>query len=259
MKVSIITVVYNAESTIASAVDSVVQQDYPDIEHIVIDGGSNDGTVDILKSYGTKITVLVSECDEGVYDAMNKGLARATGDVVGILNADDFYTSNDVVSAVVAELEHTGKDSVIGDLIFVKPGKLDRVVRFYSSEGFSLRRFEYGDMPPHPTFFVKREIYQRLGNFDTRYRITSDFDLMLRFLYKERITWTYLPKVMVTMRMGGISNQGLRSKIKLNREIMAALRRNGLPSGPLRVYSKYFTKVFQLFKRPESSPKGRKL
>lgn len=250
MKVSIVTVVYNGAATIASAVDSVLAQDHPDIEYIVIDGGSKDGTLEILQGYGPKIAVLVSERDKGIYDAMNKGLARARGDVVGILNADDFYTSHDVVSAVVAALQRSGADSLIGDLIFVKPENLAHVVRFYSSEGFSLRKFEHGDMPPHPTFFVRREVYGRLGNFDTQYRITSDFDLMLRFLYKARISWTYLPKVMVTMRTGGITNQGIQSKIRLNREIMHSMRKNGLPTSLWRVYSKYFTKIFQLLRRP---------
>jgi glycosyltransferase involved in cell wall biosynthesis len=252
MKVSIITVVYNGAATIASAVDSVVAQDHSDIEYIVIDGGSKDNTVEIVQSYGDKIAVLVSEKDKGIYDAMNKGLARATGDVIGILNSDDFYIDTDVISSVVAELNRTGKDSLIGDLIFVTPENLDHVVRFYSSEGFTLRKFEHGDMPPHPTFFVRREIYQRLGNFDTQYRITSDFDLMLRFLYKAKISWSYLPKVMVTMRTGGLTNQGIKSKIKLNREIIASMRNNGLPSGTFKVYSKYFSKVFQLLKRPKT-------
>ena len=256
MKISIVTVVYNGEATISSAVDSVVAQDHPDIEYIVIDGASKDRTLEILKSYGDKISVLVSEPDKGIYDAMNKGLARATGDVIGILNADDYYTDATVISAVAAELTRTKADSLIGDLIFVNPERLDHIVRFYSSKGFTLKKFEHGDMPPHPTFFVRREVYDRLGNFDTRYRITSDFDLMLRFLYIAKISWTYLPKVMVTMRTGGLTNRGLKSKIKLNREIMASMRQNGLPSGVFRVYSKYFTKLFQLFRRPKRNPQG---
>jgi glycosyltransferase involved in cell wall biosynthesis len=251
MKISIVTVVYNGAATIASAVESVLAQDHPDVEYIVIDGASKDSTLEILKSYSDKIAVLVSEPDKGIYDAMNKGIARATGDVIGILNADDFYSDSTVLSTVAQELERTGADSLVGDLIFVHPGRLDKVVRYYRSNHFTLRYFERGDMPPHPTFFVRREVYARLGNFDIQFRRVSDFDLMLRFLYHAKISWTYLPKVMVTMRTGGITNQGLKSKIILNREIIAAMRKNGLPANVFRVYSKYFTKIFQLFRRPK--------
>jgi glycosyltransferase involved in cell wall biosynthesis len=254
MKISIITVVYNGADTIASAVDSVLRQDHPHVEYIVIDGASKDRTMEIVRGYGDRIAVLVSEPDKGLYDAMNKGIARATGDVVGILNADDFYTDATVLSSVAREMERTGADSLIGDLVFVRPDNLDRVVRYYSSRNFSLGKFERGDMPPHPTFFVRRKIYTRLGNFDTQFRMAADFDLLLRFLYTAKISWTYLPKVLVTMRTGGVTNQGLKARFKLNREIMAAMRKNGLPASKWRVYSKYFTKVFQLFRRPKNSP-----
>lgn len=251
MKISIVTVVYNGAATIATAVESVLAQDHPDVEYIVIDGGSKDATVEILKGYGDRIAVLVSEPDRGIYDAMNKGLARATGEVVGILNADDYYTDSHVLSAVAGQLEAAGTDALIGDLVFVKPDRLDKVVRYYGSDHFGLHKFERGDMPPHPTFFVKRAVYARLGNFDTQYRMCADYDLMLRFLYIARVSYTYLPKVMVTMRMGGITNQGIRSKLQVNREIMHSMRKNGLPTSVWRVYSKYFTKVFQLFRRKQ--------
>lgn len=253
MKISIVTVVYNGAATIASAVDSVLAQDHPDVEYIVIDGGSKDETVKILQSYGDKIAVLVSEPDKGIYDAMNKGVARATGEVVGILNADDFYTSSDVLAAVARQLTESQANALIGDLIFVQPDRLDHVVRYYSSKGFTIRKFERGDLPPHPTFFVRRKHYEQLGNFDTQYRMTADFDLMLRFLYIAKISYTYLPKVMVTMRTGGVTNQGIKSKIKLNREIMHSMRKNGLPASVFRVYAKYFTKIFQLIRRPKQN------
>lgn len=257
MKVSIVTVVYNNAATVSQAVESVLAQDHPDIEYIVIDGGSKDGTLDVLARYRDRIAVLVSEPDKGIYDAMNKGVARATGDVVGILNSDDCYASSTVISSVVAALERSGADSLVGDLVFERPDAPGKVVRYYSAAQFHLGWFERGDMPPHPTFFVRRACYDRLGLFDTRYRMTADFDLMLRFLYIAKVSWTYLPMVMVTMRMGGITNQGFKSKVRLNREIMDSLRRNGLPSGVLRVYSKYLTKVFQLFRRPKSGNQGR--
>ncbi len=253
MKISIITVVYNGAATIAAAVASVISQDHPDVEYIVIDGASKDNTLAILQGFGDQIAILVSEPDKGIYDAMNKGLARATGDVIGILNADDFYTDTTVLSSVSAAMAQSGADCLIGDLIFVRPDQIDHIVRFYSSDGFTLHKFEQGDMPPHPTFFVKRACYDRLGNFDTQYRMTADYDLMLRFLYIAKISYTYLPKVMVTMRTGGITNQGIRSKIKLNREIMHSMKKNGLPASLFRVYSKYFTKIFQLFRRPKQN------
>lgn len=253
MKISVVTVVYNGENTIAQAVESVINQDHPDLEYIVIDGGSKDKTLDILKSYGDKIAVLVSEPDKGIYDAMNKGLAKATGDVIGVLNADDFYTDCTVLSHVAKSLAQSGADCLIGDLVFVAEEDPSKIKRFYSSANFQLSRFEKGDMPPHPTFFARRKLYAQFGNFDTSYRITADYDLMLRMMYIGKAKFTYLPKVMVTMRMGGVSNQGIRSKIKLNKEIMRSMRTNGLPSGPLRVYSKYFTKIFQLFRRPANT------
>lgn len=250
MKVSLITVVYNGAATIRSAIESVIAQDYPDIEYIIIDGASKDGTPDIVREYGDGVSLLISEPDKGIYDAMNKGVRHATGDIVGILNADDMYAHPDVISAVVARLKETGADSLIGDLVFVRPDNLDKVVRYYSSKGFHLRRFERGDMPPHPTFFVKRSAYMEHGLFDTQYRITADFELMLRFLYKHRLSYCYLEKVMVKMRTGGVSDSGIKSKIALNKEIKAGLEANGIPTSMLKIYSKYFTKVFQLVRRP---------
>jgi glycosyltransferase involved in cell wall biosynthesis len=251
MKVSIVTVVYNGESTIASALESIKAQDHHDIEYIVIDGASKDRTVEIVKSYGDLVTTLISEPDKGLYDAMNKGIANATGDIVGILNSDDLYASNDVISSVVAQLESSKADSLIGDLVYVKPDQIDKVVRFYSSKNFKLQRFEVGDMPPHPTFFARRELYEKHGNFNTHYRVVADFDLMLRFLYKEKASYVYLPKTMVKMRTGGLSDSGLKSKMRLNREILHSLRSHGMKASMLKIYSKYFQKIWQLVRRPE--------
>ena len=252
MKVSIVTVVYNGAATLATAIDSVAQQDYPDIEYIIVDGASQDDSVKVAQQYPETVSKLISEPDQGIYDAMNKGIGMATGDIVGILNADDLYADSSVISAVVQGIQESGADTLIGDLVFVPAENLEKVVRFYSAKSFSLDRFEKGDMPPHPTFFVKRELYKRLGNFNTDFRITSDFDLMLRFLYIAKVSFVYLPKVMVKMRMGGLTNSGLSSKIKLNREIHKSLNANGIPTSIFKIYSKYFTKIFQLFHRPNS-------
>ncbi|MEM0996672.1 MAG: glycosyltransferase family 2 protein [Bacteroidota bacterium] len=253
MKVSIITVVYNGEATIASAITSVRDQDYSDIEYIIVDGASQDRTVEIVREFGPVVSVLISEPDRGLYDAMNKGIARATGDVIGILNADDLYAGTDIISSVVQQLQESGADSLVGDLVYVKPDQTDNIVRYYRSQNFQLKRFEVGDMPPHPTFFARRNLYEQHGNFNTEYRIVADFDLMLRFLYKAGASFTYLPKVMVKMRTGGLSDSGWSSKVRLNQEIKRSLAANGLPASSLKIYSKYFRKIWQLVRRPAKS------
>lgn len=253
MKVSIITVVYNGAATIAEAVASVLAQDYPDLEYIVIDGASKDQTLDILRGYADRIHVLVSEPDKGIYDAMNKGLARATGDIVGILNADDLYAHPGVISQVVAAMTSTGTDTLYADLTYFRDDDPEAVMRYYSGKGFHLKRFEVGDMPPHPTFFVRRACYQAHGLFDTSYRICADFELMVRFLYVQRLRAHYLPAVLVRMRAGGISDGGWRGRHRVNLEIQRAMRQNGLHAPMWKIYSKYFRKIWQLFSRPKAA------
>ncbi len=251
MKISIITVAYNAEKTIEGTIQSVAGQDYSNIEYLVVDGASKDGTLAICDRHQDTITHLISEPDKGIYDAMNKGLAFASGDYVGILNSDDLYAKPNVISEVVAKLIETGSESLYGDLVMVDPDNLDRIVRYYSAKNFTLKRFEKGDMPPHPTFFVRRSVYEKYGNFKTHFKIGSDFDLMLRFLYIHKISTTYLPLTMVRMRTGGVSSAGIKNTIQINREIMAALKENKIPTSLLKIYSKYFTKVFQFVRRPK--------
>ena len=250
MKISIVTVVYNGEATIAEAVESVLMQDHKDLEYIVIDGGSKDGTMAILERYRDRIAVLVSERDKGIYDAMNKGLARATGDVVGILNADDLYAGPSVISEVAAVFAQQDPDCLFADLTFFRTEAPDKVVRFYSGKGFQLSRFEYGDMPPHPTFFVKRSLYKQWGVFDDSYRICADFELMLRFMYKHKAKWIYLPKVLVRMRTGGASDGGWKGRMKVNKEIQRGMQQNGLKAPMWKIYMKYVRKVWQLVRRP---------
>lgn len=252
MKISVVTVVYNGEAFLESAIQSVLAQDYPDVEYVVIDGASTDGTPAILNRYRDRIDVIVSEPDKGIYDAMNKGVKAASGDIIGILNADDLYASTDVISKVVEEFQSSGKDSLFGDMVYVKPEETDKVVRYYPGKGFALKRFEQGDMPPHPTFWVKREVYERHGYFKTDYRICADFELMLRFLYVHKASFSYLPLLMVRMRTGGVSTRGLKSTLALNKEIHHALNHNGIKTPMTKVYSKYFRKVWQLVKRPPS-------
>lgn len=250
MKISIITVVYNGEAYLESCIHSVLSQDHSDIEYIVIDGASTDGTGDIIAKYRDKIDVLVSEPDKGIYDAMNKGVKAATGDIVGILNADDLYQSDQVISRIAREFEEKQVDTIFGDLIFVNPDNLDKVVRYYQPSSFKLSHFRKGDMPPHPTFFVKRELYDQFGLFNTSFKITADFELMVRFLLKGGASFSYIPETLVKMRTGGVSTSGIKSTITVNKEMKRSLDMNGISTSMARIYSKYFTKVFQLVKRP---------
>ena len=248
-KISIITVVWNNSKTIKDAIDSVLGQTYENIEYIVVDGASTDGTVEIVRSYGDKITKFISEKDKGLYDAMNKGLALATGDIVGILNSDDFYIDEYVIEKIVKEFEEKKVDSVYADLVFVKPENLDKVVRYYDSSKFNPSKFAYGWMPAHPTFFVKREIYEKYGVFKTDYKIAADFDICARFLYKNKISYSYIKEPIVKMRIGGASTSGIKSNYILNKEIIRACKENGIYTNWLMVLSKYPKKIMGLFRK----------
>lgn len=248
MKVSIITVVYNNAQTIKDAINSVLSQTYKNIEYIVIDGASTDGTVEIVKSYGEKIAAFVSEPDRGLYDAMNKGIKLATGEIVGILNSDDFYIHNRVIERVVREFEEKGVDSVYADLVYVKPENLNKVVRYYDSSHFSPEKFAYGWMPAHPTFFVKRWVYEKYGVFRTDLKIGADFDLLVRFLYTHKITYSYIKEVLVKMRVGGVSTSF--SSIWINNiEQLKICRDNGIDTNIWKILSKYPSKIMGILKR----------
>jgi glycosyltransferase involved in cell wall biosynthesis len=254
MKVSIITPTYNSGITVRDTIESVLSQDYPNIEYIIVDGVSRDRTIEIIQSYGNKINKFISEPDRGMYDAMNKGISLATGDVIGILNSDDFYADHTVISTVVATLETSKADSVFGDLVYFSNNNLNKITRYYSSARFHPRLFTYGWMPAHPTFFVKRWAYQQYGLFQTNYKIAADYELLTRFLARHHLSYTYIPKVMVRMRTGGASTTNLMSNWTLNREIIRACAENGIKTNWLKVLSKYFTKVFQLIRRPKLTP-----
>jgi len=248
VQISIITATYNASATIADCLASVNVQTVP-AEHIIIDGASTDNTLDIVREISPHARIL-SESDNGIYDAMNKGIRLSTGDIIGILNSDDFYAGPLVIEKVTALFRESGVDALFADLVYVRPDKLDRVVRYYSGAGFTPDKFAWGWMPPHPTFFVRRELYERYGSFRTDYRIAADYELTARFLARHRVRYVYLPEVIVRMRTGGVSTRNLRSNLILNREILRACAENGIPTNMLKVYSKYFRKVTQLFERP---------
>jgi glycosyltransferase involved in cell wall biosynthesis len=246
-KISIITVVWNNKATIKDAIDSVLSQTYKNIEYIIIDGASTDGTIEVVKSYRDKITKFISEKDKGLYDAMNKGLALATGDIVGILNSDDFYIDEFAIEKIVKEFEEKQVDSVYADLIFVKPENLTKTVRYYDSSYFTPDRFAYGWMPAHPTFFVKREIYEKYGMFRTDLKIGADFDILARFLYTHKISYSYMQEVLVKMRVGGVSTS--YSSLWINNiEQLQVCKDNNIDTNIFKILSKYPTKILGIIR-----------
>lgn len=250
LSISIITVVRNNETTIADCISSVTGQSQPPFEHIIIDGKSTDGTLLEIKKHSYAAVKLVSETDNGIYDAMNKGIHLATGDIIGILNSDDIYAHSHVLENVTKLFQESSADALFADLVYVKPDNLNQVVRYYSGAGFTPEKFAWGWMPPHPTFFVRREIYERYGFFATDYRIAADYELMARFLARHRVKYLYMSEVIVRMRTGGISTRNLKSNWILNHEILLACAENNIHTNIFKVYSKYFRKVSQLFARP---------
>ena len=223
------TVTWNSAATVADTLASVNAQTHPNVEHIVIDGGSTDATLDIVRSQGQRVTTLVSEPDRGIYDAMNKGLRLATGDVVGLINSDDFLAGDDILATVAATFAADPTlEAVYGDLCYVSPADTQRVVRYWRSSPFRPGLFAQGWAPPHPTLYVRRPVYERLGGFDLAYPLAADLELMARFLEVHRVRAVHVPKVFVRMRTGGATNKNLRNVLRQNREIWRALTKHGL-------------------------------
>jgi len=250
-RVSIITAVLNGEAHLADAIRSVREQTYPEVEHIIVDGGSRDGTVAIIKAHEAGLARWVSEPDKGIYDAMNKGIRMATGSIVGTLNADDFYPRQDILSEVVQAFRQSGADAVFADLLVVDRADPNKVIRYYQSADFHPGRFCHGWMPPHPTFFTLREHYQRFGLYRTDYRIAADYELLTRFLARHGLTYSRIPKVLVHMRSGGVSSRNIVSNWVLNREIVRACSENKIKTSMPRLLCKYPRKLLEYFKRPE--------
>lgn len=250
MKISVVTVCYNSGAFITSAIDSVLSQTYPNIEYIVIDGASKDATVSIAQSYGDKVTRFVSEPDKGIYDAMNKGLALASGDVIGILNSDDFYPHENVIADVVKAFHvNPNVEMVLGNVDFVHPDELTRPVRFYSSFDFAPWKIRFGFMPAHPAAFIRRSAYEKVGNYKLGYKIGADFEWFVRALVVHRLPFVKTNKTLVRMREGGVSTSGLKSYWVSSKEQLRALRENGVYSNMLfvliRLPIKFFHKVFR--------------
>lgn len=250
MKVSIITVCYNSAATIEDTIKSVLAQTYTNIEYIIIDGVSTDNTLDVIEPYKDRIAKVVSEPDKGMYDACNKGIKMATGDIVAILNADDIYASPYVIEKIVKQFEEKDCEALYGDLQYVAHDDLTKLVRHWRSGKFSVKKFLFGWMPPHPTFFVKRSVYEKYGFFDTTFRSAADYEYMLRVLFKYRVNVDYIPEVIVLMRQGGMSNATLKNRIRANKEDQLAWKVNGLKSYFFTLWMKPVRKIPQfLFSR----------
>lgn len=247
MKISIITVSYNSEKTIERTIKSVISQQYNNIEYIVIDGGSTDNTVKIINKYINHISYFVSEKDEGIYDAINKGILLSSGEIVGILNSDDIFSSNEVISKVAQVfINNSNTDSLIGNIAFTNQS--DKIIRVYRSNNWRPNKFNFGFMPPHPSFYCKRVLFEKYGLYRREFKIAADYELLIRFLKINRITFCHLDLIMVYMSLGGVSTKGLKNTIILNKEVKLACELNGLKTTYLKLYSKYFFKIFEFIR-----------
>lgn len=248
MKVSIITVVLNGEVTIRDTIESVLSQNYNDIEYIIVDGKSTDKTLEIVYEYQDHISKIISENDSGLYAAINKGISIASGDVVGLLHSDDLYTNGSVITTVVNKFKQCQVDTVFADLVYVKENNINKVIRYFSAKNFTPDKLTYGLMPPHPTFFVKKSVYDNYGYYKTDYRIAADYEMMVRLLYQNSLTYSYIHQAIVKMRVGGLSSGGIRNKILINREVVRALRTNGVNSNVFLILRKYPVKIIEIVK-----------
>lgn len=249
MKISIITATYNSGATIADTVESVLRQTYKDIEYLVIDGCSKDDTLRILRQYEPMFSGrmrIISEPDKGIYDAMNKGIAMCTGDVVGMLNSDDFYTSDDAIETIANSFKDKSVSAIYGDVHFINSNVPDKCVRYYSSAIFRPWLLRFGLMPAHPSFYVRKRIYDTYGRYSLDYRIAADYEMMVRLLYKYRINTRYVRKDFVTMRTGGISTKSVRNRMLISKEDVVACRNNGLYTNIVLISMKYLYKIFEL-------------
>lgn len=249
MKVSVITATYNSGITLRDTLDSVLAQTYPNIEHIIVDGGSTDNTIAIVKEleprYNGRLRY-ISEPDKGIYDAMNKGIRMATGEVVGILNSDDFYTAPDTVETLINALRENQVDAVFGDIHYVDGKDLTKPVRYYSSAGFRRWKMLMGFMPAHPSFYCRKEVYKRFGLFSTEYKVAADFENLLRLIYVGKISFKYVSKDCVTMRTGGASTSGLNSHRRILADHVRAYRENHVRSNALLDSLRYLYKLVEI-------------
>jgi len=243
LKISLITVTYNSAKTLSDTLQSVADQDYPNIEHLIIDGLSSDNTAEIVAQY-PHVSKYVCEKDEGMYDAINKGLRLCTGEYVGIINSDDVFSSKTILSQVIAALAENDCDAIYADVRHVTPD-LSKTVRFYSSKNFSPEKFKIGHMPAHPTYYTKRSTYDRCGYYDKSYDIAGDFELLVRHLFVHKLKTKYLDLCMLDMRIGGMSNRSIRNRYIVNKEMVRACRENGISTNLLHMSRKIFSKMYE--------------
>ncbi len=250
MKISIITITYNSAQTLEDTLKSVTSQDYPNLEYIIIDGKSKDTTLQIVDKYKSGIAKVVSEKDKGLYDALNKGIKHATGDVIGMLHSDDLYSNESVITNVMKKFaEDPSVEGVYADLVFVNRNDTNKSMRVWESGTYQEGDFLKGWMPPHPTFFVRKEVYEKFGGFNTELKLSADYELMLRLIHKNNIKLAYLPQVIVKMRMGGVSNVSFFVKLKANLEDKLAWKLNGMKPKFSTIIMKPLRKIKQYFKR----------
>jgi glycosyltransferase involved in cell wall biosynthesis len=250
MKITIITVCYNSAETIGATLQSVREQTHPDIEHIIIDGGSTDNTLDVVRTKGQHAAKIVSEPDQGIYDAMNKGLALATGEIIGFLNSDDVLAHANVIARVAEALTDPAVEACYGDLVYVDRHDLARVIRYWKSRDYRPGLFERGWVPAHPSFYARRTLYQKYGDFDLQFGLAADFDILLRFFVVHGIVSAYIPEVMVKMRLGGATNVSFRNVIRQNVQIAGAFRKYGLRAGLKPVAYRLLSRLPQFLRTP---------
>ena len=248
MKVSIITVVYNRADVIRDTIESVLSQTYKNIEYIIIDNASTDGTINVVNEYKDQISKIISEPDNGLYDAINKGINYATGDIIGLIHSDDFYLDNLVIQRVVDTFKKENKHMLFPDLFYIKGDKKDKVLRYYSAKNFKVEKLKYGFMPPHPTLFVKKEVYEKYGLYKIDYKIAADYEMFVRLLLVNKLSFSYIHLPIVKMRVGGVSSGGIRRKIECNIEVLRAIRSNGLKANHLVLLKKYPIKIIEIIK-----------
>ncbi len=249
IKISIVTIVFNDAENILETLNSVRNQDYENIEYIVIDGDSIDGTKEIIEKNLQHIDKFFSEKDEGIYDALNKGIHHASGEYIGFLHSGDFFHGNDVISSLALNIEREGCDAIFSNLDIIHPKDTKKIIRHYTGNNFSLLKLRMGIMPPHPTFYCKKDIYEKVGKYTTKYRVSSDYEMMVRMFYVERIKYFYLDKTTVKMRSGGESNNGIKGQIQQNMEIYDAAKRNNFYTNYLLIACKIPLKLAQYITR----------
>lgn len=247
-KISIITPTYNSDKTLQDTLNSVLNQSYNNIEHIIVDGCSKDNTIKILKRYDNDKSKILIEADSGLYDAINKGIKLATGDIVGVLNSDDVFNDYEVISNIAQAFKlEKNLDSIIGDIVFIN--RNSKIHRKYSSLNWNPKKFAWGMMPPHPSFYCKKHLFEKLGFYRNDFIIAADYELMMRFLLVNNITYKYLPMVFVKMSLGGTSTKNLSSKIIINKEVLYACKLNGINTNIFKLFIKYIFKFFELIKK----------